>query len=239
MVAVHKLDRPYAGSFTVRVAAQFLRATTPRPDKPVRLWSPRRAEFVATSRAVYAWIRLGMEWDAPLPVNSRERVITFEDLVRLRMIALLRARGIPYSTIRRAEAFARDLTGLPQPFVTEQVWSDESDIFLAIQDLLVALNRHGQLALPTLREYLRPAHHGLRFDRNGIATEWSPHTGVTIDPEIQFGSPCISGTRIETEAVWAFHQAGDSVALLAKMYRIGPDQVESALDWDHVVSLAA
>lgn len=240
MAVIKKLSRPYAGSVTVRDAALYLRATTPRPNVPVAMWKPRPTAFVATSRTLYSWIRLGMDWDEPVPVTSRERVITFVDLIRLRMVALMRARGLPYHTIRRAEGYARELTGHPQPFVTEDLWTGYSDIFMKYQDNLLAITRRGQLTLDldTLRDYLSAVHHGLTFD-HGIARAWSPRPGVTIDPEVQFGAPCVTGTRVETEALWSFKQSGETAESLARLYRLRPDQVRSAIEWEQAVSLAA
>lgn len=236
---VVRLARPFAGTFTVQDAALFLRATTPRPEAPVRLWTPRSDSFVASTQAIYFWIRRGLEWDDPVRISSRHRVITFEDLIRLRMIALLRARGISYDRIRRAEEYARMLTGLPQPFVTEGLWTALSDVFMEFESHLLALSKDGQLALPTLREFLAPAAHGLSFDRSGIAETWRPSSGVVIDPEIQFGAPTIEGTRVETEAIWSLHEAGETASALAEMYRLSPEQVSAAIDWERTVALAA
>ena len=229
------------GSLTIRDTALFLRATTPRPETPVSLWKPRRNAFVASSRALYAWIRLGLEWDAPVRVSSRDRVITFEDLIRLRMIALLRARGFRYAAIRNAERYARELTGLPQPFASESLWTAVSDVFMRFEEHVLAITREGQIAFPfdTLRDFLSPVYHGLSFDKNGSAEAWSPQPGVTIDPEIQFGAPCVTGTRIETEVLWSFKQSGENPQSLARLYRLEVGQVTAALEWEQTVSLAA
>jgi uncharacterized protein (DUF433 family) len=237
---IEKLKRPYAGSVTVRDAALFLRATTPKPDVPVRLWRPQRHTFAASSYALYAWIRLGMNWQRPVPVSSRDRVITFQDLVRLRMVALMRARGIPFAKITEAEDLARRLTHERQPFITEALWTSSSDIFMNYERQLLAITRGAQLTLEldTLRDYLNPVRHGLTFE-DGIARRWEPHAGVTIDPEIQFAAPCISGTRVETEAVWSFREAGESEESLVRLYGLRREQVRAAIEWEQAVSLAA
>lgn len=239
MTSVEPITHPYAGTFTVRNAAMFLRATTPPPDQPVQLWLRQPKPFVASSRALYTWIRLGMEWQRPVQVTASDRVVSFSDLIRLRMIALFRARAFSYKEIREAEDFARQLTGVPQPFVTEPLWTGVHEIFTRFTAHLIAITKHGQLALPNLIEVLEPAHHGLKFDQGGIADVWIPHIGVLIDPEIQFGAPCVEGTRTETEALWSFHQAGDSAQSLARMYGLSLEQVEAALDWERIVAMAS
>lgn len=228
-----------AGTFTVRDAALFLRSTTPPPEMPVSLWKThRRRPFTASTRALYSWVRLGMEWTAPTPVSSRDRVISFEDLIRLRMIALFRARGFRYRTIREAEEYARSLTGARQPFVTEELWTGFSAVLLKFTDRLVAISRQGQLALPHLQECLEPANHGLVFDRDGVAERWSTAPGIMVDPGVQFGAPCLQGTRIETATLWSMHSAGDSRESLARAFAIPIDGVEAALDWERILTLA-
>lgn len=53
--------------------------------------------------------------------------------------------------------------------------------------------------------------------------------GITCDPRIQFGAPCISGTRVTTESVYAMYLGGESVAGIADCYGIHPDDVRTAV----------
>ena len=236
---------PFSGAYTVNVAALLLRATTPPPKVPINLWDLRRRRlvnappiFVATPRALYSWIRLGVLWDRPSQVGYRERAVNFDDLIRLRLISVFRARGFTYREILEAEQFARQRFQIPQPFITEPLWTS-GDIFMAFSDKLVALTKHGQLGLDLLREFLIPTYHGLSFDSSGEAAQWTPYANVVIDPGIQFGSPCVANTRIETEALWAFKEAGDSEESIARMYGLEIALVRDALGWERIVSLAA
>ena len=233
--------RSYGGSYTVRDAALFLRVTTPSADVPVTVWAERHEPVLsASSRALYAWIRAGVECTEPQEVSSRDRVIGFHDLVRLRMYAVLRSRGVQLREIRAAEEFARQLTGRRDPFLTEPIWTYGSDVFLRWAERLIAATRGGQVGMEELlREYLRPVLHGMTFDDDEVAQTWSPHAGVLVDPEIEFGAPCIEGTRVQTEAIWAFWQAGDSVEVLARAYGLGVAQIEDAIGWEERLASAA
>jgi uncharacterized protein (DUF433 family) len=53
-----------------------------------------------------------------------------------------------------------------------------------------------------------------------------PH--ISIDPGIQFGQPCIAGTRIPTEALAGRVFAGDSVATVMYGYDLDRHQVPLA-----------
>jgi len=225
----------------VRDAALLLRATTPPAEVPIPIWAERHTPLLkASSRAIYAWIREDSGWLAPEAVSSRDSVIGFLDLVRLRLYAVLRSRGVGLADIRRAEDYARQLTGRNDPFVTEPIWTYGSDVFVRWAEMLVSVSRSGQIAMEELlKSYLQPVFHGLSFNDQEIADVWRPHPGVLVDPEIEFGAPCIEGTRVQTEAIWAFSQAGDSSEGLALAYRLEIAQIEAAIGWETRLSEAA
>lgn len=230
---------PSTGVYSVPDAAQYLRATTPPSGKPVRLWRRNRDAFIAPSaRHLYRWIRSGLRPEFEhLP--RRDLLIRFDDLIRLRMIALLRSRGLSTRAIAESESEARRLTGKADPLVTEPLWAFSSDVFLRITDQLVAASRRGQLGMEFLIDFLQPANHGLSFGSDSRATSWSPADRVLIDPAIQFGAPCIEGTRIQTEVVWEMHRAGDSCEFLATMYGVTLERIRAAVAWEETLARAA
>jgi uncharacterized protein (DUF433 family) len=235
--------KDFPGTYTVRDAAVLLRATTP-PEGVTELegWQRNPRRFIKpSSRHLYTWIRLGLQWDQPVKVSSKDRVITFEDLIRLRMYTILRSRGFSFRAIQEAEKRARTMVEHPQPFVTEPLWTTGSHIFMRVSELLVSLNSGGQTGMDFLWQYLDPAspHHGITFGRHAAATRWAPASGVVIDPQVQFGEPCIEGTRIATETVWSFYSAGDSLDVLSAGYGVSPIEIEAAIDWERLRAAAA
>ncbi len=162
--------------------------------------------------------------------------LTFEDLISMRVIATLRAAGVTFPKIRIAEDWLRRETKYRRPFAVEQMWTESSDVFAEMHRQLIAASRHGQLAMDMLREQLIPIH-GLKFNSMRVANLWSPREGILLDPEIQFGQSCISGTGIPTGAVFGMAQAGDSIESIANMYAISGVDVETAISWER--SLAA
>lgn len=180
-----------------------------------------------------------MEWGELAHVSRPDLILGFRDLVRLRMVVIMRSRGLSLEVIRESEDYARKLTGSPQPFVTERLWTNSSDVFLKIAEFFIAASKKGQLAMDFLEDYLVPVNHGLTFGPEELARVWSPREGILIDPEIQFGAPCISGTRIQTEALWALLQSGESVETLAEMYKVDQKKIEAAIDWEETLARAA
>ena len=84
-------------------------------------------------------------------------------------------------------------------------------------------HQHGQLAMSILKDYLIPVS-GLQF-QDHVASKWSPQPGVMLDPSVQFGEPCIQDTRIPTSALWSLVHGGDPPDLVARSYRITPQEL--------------
>lgn len=153
----------------------------------------------------------------------------------MRVIATLRASGVPFRKIRVAEDWLRNKTGHERPFAVEQMWTESSDVFMEMHDQLVAASRSGQYAMELVREQLIPVH-GLTFNSRQVACMWQPREQIVVDPELQFGQSCISGTGITTSSIIAMVKAGDSPKAIAESYRIGVDEVESALAWEYALA---
>jgi len=55
---------------------------------------------------------------------------------------------------------------------------------------------------------------------------------LLIDQRIQFGAPCIRGTRMPAESVAMHHRAGDSVKVILSMFpTLTEKQVQACLDY--------
>ena len=59
--------------------------------------------------------------------------------------------------------------------------------------------------------------------------------GISMDPEIRFGKPCIAGTRIDVAMVLAQLAAGASAEELWSDYQLSREQITAALRCaDHI-----
>jgi uncharacterized protein (DUF433 family) len=214
----------FTGIYEVPEAAGYLRASR-MADEVYRVGS----------RHLIRWVRRGLVLPSLAEVPGRDLIISFEDLVSMRIIAALRAAGVSWPKIRKAEAWLREHTGKPRPFATELLWTERSDVFAEFQMKLIAASRCGQLAMDTLRNYLIPVH-GLTFGRERVAISWEPRDGILMHPLIQFGAPCIKGTRIPTRAVWGMVKGGDSIERVVRAYRITEDEAEAAVSWEEALA---
>ena len=53
--------------------------------------------------------------------------------------------------------------------------------------------------------------------------------GVSMDPDVRFGKPCLTGTRIDVATVVGALAAGESNDRVAAEYALSLDQVRAAL----------
>lgn len=211
----------FEGIYEVPEAARYISATTTILAPPLRH---------IRSRNLLRWIRIGLSSPDLVTIPGRELLITFEDLISMRIIALLRAAGMSFKKIRDAEKTLRQITGYPRPFATEEIWTAHSHIFAEFRDYIYAASKSGQIAMDFVREDLIPVH-GLTFSRQ-VASSWSPYTDIRLVPNIQFGRPCIDGTRIPSKSLMGMVQAGDSIEFIADSYRMDVEKVKHAIEWE-------
>ena len=158
----------HTGTYEVTEAADYLRVTLPKiPGTGIRM----------SSSKLIRWIRLGLADASLVPISGYQMVITFEDLISMRVISFMRSLGISFHSIHQAHSWLKDTTGHPRPFATEILWLDELGamrIYAEMENILAVANRGGQLAFTVLvRDNLIPVHN-MTFDEFGTASSWSP-----------------------------------------------------------------
>jgi uncharacterized protein (DUF433 family) len=58
------------------------------------------------------------------------------------------------------------------------------------------------------------------------------YPGITMDPAVRFGKPCIKGTRIDVATVLGRFAAGDKIEDIQEDYQLSHDQVTAALAYE-------
>jgi uncharacterized protein (DUF433 family) len=53
--------------------------------------------------------------------------------------------------------------------------------------------------------------------------------GISIDPDIRFGKPCLKGTRIDVATILGALAAGESFEVIQREYQITQEQILAAL----------
>jgi uncharacterized protein (DUF433 family) len=53
--------------------------------------------------------------------------------------------------------------------------------------------------------------------------------GITMNPDVRFGKPCVAGTRMDVATVVGLIAAGETVETVASEYQLTIEQVRAAL----------
>ena len=221
--------REFLGSYEISEAARYL-----CPD--IHLVN---AGYKIHTANIIRWIRQGLADPSLIEVPGRQMMITFEDLISMRVVAFLRALNYSFPEIRKAEKLLRKNTGHVRPFATESIWAEKKGalhIFAEIYSILLAANKGGQLAFIEMVRGNLINVHGLSFDHRGVAYTWTPRHNILLHPRIQFGRSCILGTRIPTYDIAGMVESGDSVEFLSDSYQIPKEQIQSAVDWEKEIA---
>lgn len=175
---------------------------------------------------------------------ASDRVLTFRDLVSVRVGLIIRSRGVADRNLRRGVQLLRDRTGEEAPLATRSVTdrlatSGRSFLYETpshgFED--IGLGGHGVFT-EVVRLYLQH----IDFGSSGDAERWFPVDGVVIDPRIQAGAPCIEGTRVPTSSIAALLDSSD-IDDVAFEFDLDEEAVRRAADFerrlDAKVALAA
>jgi uncharacterized protein (DUF433 family) len=180
------------------------------------------------------WINHALTFEGHRP---RRPDYTFHDLVSLLVVRDLVAAGVPANTIKQAELHLRNQLGRERPFATTTIFTDGVDVLYEadplLADQITSANRSGQ---EVLRPVIEAALLGVRYE-DGIAAEWAVETKgadalITLDPKIQFGEPCVAGTRVPTALLYELVRHDQSEAEIANQYRLPIARVRAAIRFE-------
>lgn len=220
----------FKGIYIAPEAALYLSATLKRD---VNIEHPK---YPIHTRNLIHWIRVGLMTPELKSVHGSKLLVSFEDLISMRVIAILRSLGVSWAKIHRAEQWLREKTEYPRPFAIERVWTETTDVFAEFHEGFIAASRGGQLTfVEMLGDYLKSVGDMIFISHNGVkvARSWTPHEEVVITPTIQFGEPCIKGTRIRTRIIQQYIDGGDTIIYLMRAFELSQKQVEHALEWEN------
>lgn len=211
----------FTGIYDVPEAARYLKASAPGP-----------VVYPVSSAKMINWIRRGVASPDLAALPGRELLIAFEDLASMRVIAALRASGVGWPAIHEAERWLRRETQSQRPFATKTIWTGRRQIFVEWRKQLVAASAAGQLAFDLLMDYLLPVNDLIFSPDTHMAESWEPVPNVVLQPQVQFGAPCVKGTRIPTRTIAGMIEAGDSPEYVARAFDQPIEAIEEACEWE-------
>lgn len=226
------------GIYFTGEGARFLRV----PAHSLRRWARGYTYWAPDHRARFESKPVT---HSDLPVMRGQRALSFLELMELRVVAKLRRKGISLQHIRNAAAIAREVLDTKHPFASRRIFTDRKRI-LAYLDAppsefaMIELHRKTMdqlIAGPVIEPLLED----LDFDEeSGVANRWWPlgrKYPVVLDPEVSFGAPTITGTRIRTEVV-AGMAAVDSLEVTTAAFDLNREQVRAAVTFEQQLRAA-
>jgi uncharacterized protein (DUF433 family) len=201
------------------------------PRTTVVAWAiGRRCETKSGSYCFRPLIRIA-DRETPL--------LSFLNLAELHVLsAMRRDLHVKLRAVRQAIQYLSRAFRSEHPLVQRRMLTEGTDLFIERYGEYVTISQRGQLAMKqVLQAYLE------RLERNHAGTPIrlfpftrtqignSPKT-VAIDPRVQFGRPCLTGTGIPTAILLERYKAGDSIHLLAEDYGVPPSAIEEALRYE-------
>ncbi len=211
------------------------------PLKTLRAWIRGRSyPTIAGKKRFEPIIQLPDE-DLPL--------LSFTNLVEAHVLDAIRYHhNVPLNNIRQAVSYLRECSSSQQPLA--DYWFQLKGVDLLIEDgaLMVNATKRGQLEMKEIiQAYLKrvdrdPRGAALRLypylHRHPAAFENEPKI-VLIDPRISFGKPVLVGIGVPTAVVANRHEAGESVADLAKDYGCEASEIKKTIQYERRMQKAA
>ncbi|HET9014454.1 MAG TPA: DUF433 domain-containing protein [Thermomicrobiaceae bacterium] len=167
------------------------------------------------------------------------RVYSFQDVVGLRTLSTLRKRHrIPLQELRKVGDWLKAHHD-DAPWSELRFFVAGHEVYFYDSELEVhrAARRPDQTVIPI---ELAEAARSTAADAERLRKRTPDEIGrVEQRRYVSHNAPVLAGTRIRTEAIWNFHQAGYDVdAILSQYPRLTPDDVAAAIEFERRRHLA-
>lgn len=229
------LDRLYAGLDPVTVPSCSIAEAAKWLDLPtatLRGWAVGGVVKVDPTR-----YRFRPVFDI---AGTESKLLSFENLTESFVLSVLRRRySLSLQRVRWAIEQIEKRLGVDHPLAKRVLYTDGREILIKEFGNLVNLTRHGQMEMEALVSvYLHRIHWaddgrpGALFPIVDEEASAEARERVEISPRVQFGRPCLAGTRIPTSMVAQRVKAGDAAAEVAADLGLELDDVEAALRFE-------
>jgi uncharacterized protein (DUF433 family) len=216
-------------AYTVAEAAHYLRM----PEGTLRSWIVGRLYPVAgQSKRSRPLVHLD---------DPKKQYLSFINLVEAHVLAAIRRRhGVKLPKVRNALDYVRRQFRVEHPLINQAFQTDGLDLFVERYGKLINASREGQRAMKEIiGVYLKR----IEWDAKGLPIKLYPFTRdtqaeaapasdprvVVMSPTISFGRLVIVGTGIPVSSIYERYKAGDSVADLARDFRLETSAIEEAI----------
>ena len=188
---------------------------------------------------VRSWVTGGKRFRLVVPAAEQQgHVLSFQNLVEIYVLSSLRRKHhVRLAKVRSAIRYMRDQFGTEHPLCDARFFTDGRDVFIKHFEQLISASESGQQGMKeVLDRYLERLEQG----PGGVPVRLFPFSSprlnapkvVVIDPEVLFGQPCITGTRIPTAVIAERYKAGDSIDELAADYEREGHEIQEVVRYE-------
>jgi uncharacterized protein (DUF433 family) len=209
------------GLYSAREAAHIIRV----PANKLRRW-------------MFGYHSKGVDYDGLWEREIREPgVISFHDLLELKLVYEFRQHGLSLAVIREAARIAREEFHTSYPFARQHFHTDGKRVFLEAAE---QVNVH--LVDVISKQYVmdkvyRPSFlASIDYSSLGDAERWypmnddhHPDKSIVLDPQRAFGKPILTESGVPTRVLYDAYRLNEPVEVIAANYAVTPEEVKQGV----------
>jgi uncharacterized protein (DUF433 family) len=170
----------------------------------------------------------------PYPDLAERGVLTFHELIQLRMIQAFRDQLVPLVDIRIAVNVLMERWGTQCPLAVRGLFTDGRRLIMELRGQgrisarLFEELPNGQLVFDFASKFFT-AHIDYEAELARYYWPLGKEKGIVLDPHRNFGRPILHESRVPTEPLYQMYCAGESVEAIAEWYGVTPHGVNAAI----------
>jgi uncharacterized protein (DUF433 family) len=208
------------GIFTTQEIAQILRLPYYKVRKWItQYWDGELGDFYEKN---YSW-----------SINN-SKAVGFHTLIEFYVMMQFAEAGVKTREVLNAHKELSMFYKTNFPFATKEVLdnihTDKSKIYLNRNGDTISLDGSKQFNLEIIKIFFQ----NLDFDNDMLASRFWPlgkKHKIVCDPHHKFGQPVISGTNIQSEAIYKMFLAEEPIPFIASVYEITVKDVKDAIEF--------
>lgn len=206
------------GIFTTQEIAQILQL----PYHKVRTWITKYwdGELGNFYEQNYSWS------------IDNSKAVGFHTLIEFYVMMQFAEAGVKTKEVLKAHKELSEMYQTNFPFAKEEVLknikTDKLKVYLRKNGDTISLDGTKQLNLGLISMFFQ----NLDFGKDNLASRFWPlgkKRLVVCDPHHKFGQPTISGTNIQSEAIFRMYKAKEPIPFIASIYEVSEKAVKDAI----------
>ena len=173
---------------------------------------------------------IAYSWDVDLT-----KAINFHTLIELFTFFQLSQAGVRSKELLCAHEILAQQYRTYYPFATKNILAGlrtegKKVLFEQKNGSIYSVDFTLQFKLNFIKEFFK----NLDFNADSLAVRFWPMgkvSAIVCDPHHQFGQPTVTGTNIQSEALYRMYLAKEPINFIAALYELSPEKVNNAIEF--------